>query len=104
MAKLRVPRRGFAPRLFPVGGAREKPWLLRKGVRGSEVFIADRERYTLLAVRSVFDVLSPTPFFEDVASICEKLSDSVSPAERGMLGASRRFRREPSVVCRRRDK
>jgi DNA-binding transcriptional ArsR family regulator len=28
-----------------------------------------RERYTLLAVRSMFDVLRDTPFYEDVASV-----------------------------------
>src|SRR5262245_55273886 len=44
-----------------------------------------RERYTLLAVRSMFDVLKDTPLYEDVASICEKLMELLTPSEREEL-------------------
>jgi predicted DNA-binding transcriptional regulator YafY len=44
-----------------------------------------RERYTLLAVRSMFDVLRDTPFYEDVASVCEKLMELLTPSEREEL-------------------
>lgn len=39
----------------------------------ASVTITTRERFTLLAVRSVFDVLRGTPLHEDVLSVLEKL-------------------------------
>ena len=39
----------------------------------SSVPITRRERYTLLAVRSVFDVLRGTPLHDDVESVLSKL-------------------------------
>src|SRR5262249_25791023 len=44
-----------------------------------------RERYPLRAVRSMFDVLKDTPLYEDVASICEKLMELLTPSEREEL-------------------
>lgn len=43
-------------------------------VRPGTIHLGVRERYTLLAVRRVFDVLRDTAFFEDVESIYEKLA------------------------------
>jgi predicted DNA-binding transcriptional regulator YafY len=48
----------------------------------SYIAITRRERFTLLAVRSVFDVLRGTPFHEDIKSVEEKLSQRLEPAER----------------------
>ncbi len=48
----------------------------------STVPITRRERYTLLAVRSVFDVLRGTPLHDDIASVLAKLEQRMSPEER----------------------
>jgi predicted DNA-binding transcriptional regulator YafY len=48
----------------------------------SYVAITRRERYTLLAVRSMFDVLRGTPLWEDVQSVHRKLEQRMSPEER----------------------
>jgi predicted DNA-binding transcriptional regulator YafY len=44
--------------------------------------ITKRERFTLLAVRSVFEVLHGTPFLEDVAAVMQKLEQRTSAKER----------------------
>lgn len=46
------------------------------------VAITRRERYTLLAVRSMFDVLRGTPFHDDIESVETKLAQRLEPAER----------------------
>ncbi len=48
----------------------------------SNIAITRRERYTLLAVASLFDVLRGTPLWEDVASLQDKLAQRMSPDER----------------------
>ena len=48
----------------------------------SNVAITRRERYTLLAIASLFDVLRGTPLYEDVRSLQEKLAQRMSPDER----------------------
>jgi predicted DNA-binding transcriptional regulator YafY len=48
----------------------------------SYVAITRRERYTLLAIRSMFDVLRGTPLWEDVQSVHRKLEQRMSPEER----------------------
>lgn len=48
----------------------------------SEVAITRRERYSLFAVRRMFDVLQGTPLAEDVASVLRKLEQRLSPEER----------------------
>jgi len=48
----------------------------------SSIAITRRERYTLLAVASLFDVLRGTPLWEDVASLQRKLEQRMSPDER----------------------
>jgi proteasome accessory factor B len=48
----------------------------------SPVPITKRERFTLLAVRSVFDVLRGTPFLDDVNSVLAKLEQRMSTKER----------------------
>lgn len=48
----------------------------------SPVSITKRERFTLLAVRSVFDVLQGTPFLDDVRSVMTKLEQRMSDKER----------------------
>jgi predicted DNA-binding transcriptional regulator YafY len=47
----------------------------------STVPITRRERFTLLAVRSVFDVLRGTPLHDDVISVLAKLEQRLDPAE-----------------------
>ena len=44
----------------------------------SSVPITRRERFTLLAVRSVFDVLRGTPFLDDVQSVMSNLEQRMS--------------------------
>jgi predicted DNA-binding transcriptional regulator YafY len=51
----------------------------------SPVSITKRERFTLLAVRSVFDVLQGTPFLDDVRSVMTKLEQRMSEKERAEL-------------------
>jgi predicted DNA-binding transcriptional regulator YafY len=46
------------------------------------VSITKRERFTLLAVRSVFDVMQGTPFLDDVRSVMLKLEQRMSGKER----------------------
>jgi predicted DNA-binding transcriptional regulator YafY len=53
----------------------------------SPVSITKRERFTLLAVRSVFDVLQGTPFLDDVRSVMTKLEQRMSDKERAELAA-----------------
>ncbi|HEX4450312.1 MAG TPA: WYL domain-containing protein [Kofleriaceae bacterium] len=53
----------------------------------SHVPITKRERLTLLAVRSVFDVLRGTPFLEDVESVMTKLKQRMSDKDRSELAA-----------------
>jgi len=48
----------------------------------SYVVITKRERYTLLAVRRMFDVLKGTPFADDIDSVLHKLEQRMSPEER----------------------
>ena len=48
----------------------------------SNVAITRRERYTLLAIASLFDVLRGTPLWEDVTSLQQKLEQRMSPEER----------------------
>ncbi len=48
----------------------------------STISITRRERYTLLAIASMFDVLRGTPLWEDVASLTTKLEQRMSPEER----------------------
>lgn len=48
----------------------------------SSVPITRRERYTLLAVRSVFEVLRGTPLLADVRSVLAKLEQRLSAEER----------------------
>lgn len=48
----------------------------------SLVPITRRERYTLLAVTSVFDVLRGTPLHDDVSNVLAKLEQRMSTAER----------------------
>jgi predicted DNA-binding transcriptional regulator YafY len=48
----------------------------------SNIAITRRERYTLLAIASLFDVLRGTPLWEDVASLQRKLEQRMSPEER----------------------
>jgi predicted DNA-binding transcriptional regulator YafY len=53
----------------------------------SPVSITKRERFTLLAVRDVFDVLQGTPFLDDVRSVMTKLQQRMSDKERTELAA-----------------
>lgn len=48
----------------------------------SNIAITRRERYTLLAIASLFDVLRGTPLWEDVKSLQRKLEQRMSPEER----------------------
>jgi proteasome accessory factor B len=48
----------------------------------SPVSITKRERFTLLAVRNVFDVLRGTPFHDDVHSVMAKLEQRMNDRER----------------------
>ncbi len=51
------------------------------------ISITKRERFTLLAVRNVFDVLQGTPFLDDVRSVMTKLEQRMSEKERTELTA-----------------
>jgi predicted DNA-binding transcriptional regulator YafY len=53
----------------------------------SPVSINKSERFTLLAVRRVFDVFKRTPFLEDVLSVLTKLAQRMSEKERSELAA-----------------
>lgn len=53
----------------------------------SPISITKGERFTLLAVRSVFDVLQGTPFLDDVRSVMAKLEQRMSDKEREELAA-----------------
>jgi len=48
----------------------------------SNIAITRRERYTLLAIASLFDVMRGTPLWEDVVSLQRKLEQRMSPEER----------------------
>lgn len=48
----------------------------------STVAITKRERFTLFAVRRVFDVFKGTPYLEDVRSVLSKLAQRMSEKER----------------------
>jgi proteasome accessory factor B len=51
------------------------------------IAITRRERFSLLAVRRVFDVLQGTPFLEDVRSVFTKLEQRMSDKERAELAS-----------------
>lgn len=53
------------------------------------VAITRRERYTLLAIRRMFDVFKGTPFAEDVESLLAKLLQRTTAKERAELAADR---------------
>jgi predicted DNA-binding transcriptional regulator YafY len=53
------------------------------------VAITRRERYTLLAIRRMFDVLKGTPLAEDVESVLAKLQQRATAKERAELAADR---------------
>ena len=65
-------------------GKRENRTIARLAIERnySPVSITKRERFTLLAVRSVFDVLGGTPLHDDVISVLAKLEQRLSTAER----------------------
>jgi predicted DNA-binding transcriptional regulator YafY len=48
----------------------------------SNIAVTRRERYTLLAIASLFDVLRGTPLWEDVTSLQKKREQRMSPEER----------------------
>lgn len=48
----------------------------------STIPVTRRERYTLLAIASMFDVLRGTPLYEDVTSLIAKLAQRMTPEER----------------------
>ncbi|MBA3456410.1 MAG: WYL domain-containing protein [Deltaproteobacteria bacterium] len=62
--------------------------LLTKERNYSSVSITKRERFTLFAVRRVFDVFAGTPFLEDVQSVLDKLEQRMSEKERAASIAS----------------
>ena len=53
----------------------------------SPVAITKRERFTLLAVRRVFDVFKRTPFLDDVLSVLQKLEQRMNDKDRTELAA-----------------
>lgn len=53
------------------------------------VAITRRERYTLLAIRRMFDVFKGTPFAEDVESLLAKLQQRATAKERAEFAADR---------------
>ena len=53
----------------------------------SPVSITKRERFTLFAVRNVFNVMEGTPFLDDVRSVMQKLEQRMSDKERAELAA-----------------
>jgi predicted DNA-binding transcriptional regulator YafY len=55
----------------------------------SPVSITKRERFTLLAVRSIFDVLRGTPLHDDVISVLAKLEQRLNTAERAEAASLR---------------
>ena len=64
--------------LTPIDG-RAGARLVERGY--TMVPITTRERYTLLAVRSMFDVLRATPLHDDVISVLTKLEQRLDPSE-----------------------
>lgn len=56
--------------------------LLAAELNYSPVSITKRERFTLLAVRRVFDVFERTPFLEDIVSVMTKLEQRMTAKER----------------------
>jgi predicted DNA-binding transcriptional regulator YafY len=70
---------GFEIEAVTIGG-RAAARLVDKSY--STISITRRERYTLLAVSSMFEVLRGTPLWEDVASLQTKLAQRMSPEER----------------------
>ena len=59
-----------------------RTWAKLRGARTSYVPITRRERYTLLAVRHIFDVLNGTPLHEDIESVLGKLEARMTHVER----------------------
>jgi predicted DNA-binding transcriptional regulator YafY len=55
----------------------------------TSVSITKRERFTLLAVRSVFDVLRGTPLHDDVVSVLAKLEQRLNTSKRSEVAALR---------------
>ena len=53
----------------------------------SSIAITKRERFTLLAVRRIFDVFRQTPLLEDVVSVLDKLEQRMTERERSELAA-----------------
>jgi len=70
---------GFEIESVTIGG-RAAARLVEKSY--SNVAITRRERYTLLAIASLFDVLRGTPLWEDVTSLQRKLEQRMTPDER----------------------
>ena len=58
--------------------------VLREG-KPDAVHLSIRERYSLLAIRRVFELLPDTPFGEDVRAIFRKVAASLSKKQRGSL-------------------
>jgi len=74
---------GHDPQLTPAADGRTRVRL--PGSAGRSVTLSLRERYGLLAVRRVFDVLEGTPFHEDVRSIYSKVAASLPEEQRAGL-------------------
>jgi predicted DNA-binding transcriptional regulator YafY len=70
---------GFEIESLTIGG-RAAARLVEKTY--SNIAITRRERYTLLAIGSLFDVLRGTPLWEDVTNLQAKLAQRMSPEER----------------------
>lgn len=71
---------GFEIESVALEGGRAAARLVEKTY--SNIAVTRRERYTLLAIASLFDVLRGTPLYEDVASLQAKLAQRMSPDER----------------------
>lgn len=69
------------------GATREHSVAVLKEDATRKITLARQERYTILAMRRVFDVLKGTPFHGDMQRVCEKLLQAMPKRDRDELAA-----------------
>lgn len=74
-------------RLGPTGATRPHAVAILREPATKQVTLTRQERFTILAVRRMFDVLAGTPFYDDMQRVCEKLMQRVPKQDRAELAA-----------------
>lgn len=75
----------YRDQIGPTGATRAHAVAVLVEPPTSQVTLTRQERFTILAVRQVFDVLKGTPFYTDMRRVCDKLTQCMPRKDRDEL-------------------